>query len=134
MCNIRINLPYIKVTLKDLEGHPRTFWVHRIIGILFLPPPKPGQTQINHKNGNKLDNFVFINDDGSVDLDKSNLEWCTGKQNCANPNTREIRARRYHREGEFKRRSDGQKERYRKHPEDLQKLWAGRRKWLASRL
>ncbi len=113
---------YIKVTLKDLEGHYRTFWVHRIIGVLFLPPPKPGQKQINHINGVKTDNRAC------------NLEWCTGKENIANPNTKPNMSIRYHKQGEFERRSAGQKERFRKHPEHLQKMWDGRRRWLANRL
>ena len=36
---------------------------------------------VNHKDEDKTNNFVFINDDGSVDLEKSNLEWCTPEYN-----------------------------------------------------
>ena len=31
---------------------------------------------VNHKDENKENNFVYINEDGTVDLEKSNLEWC----------------------------------------------------------
>ena len=37
--------------------------------------------QVNHKDENKTNNFVFVNDDGSIDLEKSNLEWCDQKYN-----------------------------------------------------
>lgn len=109
---------YLKVTLKDKEGHSKTFWVHRLIGMIFLPQPKEGQVQIDHLNGNKLDNRAC------------NLAWSTPKQNVNNPNTKANNYKRYHRDGEFKRRSDGQKERFRKHPEDLQKMWDGHKRWL----
>lgn len=36
---------------------------------------------VNHKDENKTNNFVFVNTDGSIDYEKSNLEWCTYKYN-----------------------------------------------------
>lgn len=47
----------------------RAMFTHRIVAEVFLGKPAQGQTQINHKNGNKEDNRV------------SNLEWCTPGQN-----------------------------------------------------
>ena len=49
--------------------------VHRLVAIAFIPNPN-NLPQINHKDENKLNNFVFINPDGSVNPEKSNLEWC----------------------------------------------------------
>ena len=44
-------------------------FIHRIVANLFLPPPKEGQTQINHINGIKTDNRAV------------NLVWCTPSEN-----------------------------------------------------
>lgn len=43
--------------------------VHSIVANQFLPVPEQTQTQVNHKDGNKLNNHI------------SNLEWVTPKQN-----------------------------------------------------
>lgn len=52
------------------------FTVHRLVAQAFLPNPD-NLPVINHKDENKTSNFVFLNKDGSVDFDKSNLEWCS---------------------------------------------------------
>lgn len=54
--------------------------VHRLIAKAFIPNPD-NLPQINHKDENKTNNFVWINEDGSIDLEKSNLEWCTQEYN-----------------------------------------------------
>ena len=43
--------------------------VHRLVALTFLPPPGPGQTHTNHKNGDKTDNRA------------ENLEWATSREN-----------------------------------------------------
>ena len=102
---------YIKVGLRK-EGKMYYRRVHRIVAEAFLQPPQSGQTQVNHIDGNKHNNNVHGDD--------CNLEWCTPKQNSNNPNTKANKARRYHREGEFERRSAGQKRRWAKYRENRQ--------------
>lgn len=53
------------IVMLDNKNHQ----IHRLIARCFLPPPQPGQTQVNHKDGNPLNNHL------------SNLEWVTPKEN-----------------------------------------------------
>lgn len=53
---------------------------HRLVAEAFIPNPN-NYPVINHKDENPANNFVFVNEDGSVDLERSNLEWCTAKYN-----------------------------------------------------
>lgn len=55
-----------------MKGHK----VHRLMAIAFLPNPD-NLPCVNHKDCNPKNNFIWINDDGSVDPEKSNLEWCS---------------------------------------------------------
>ncbi len=66
---------YVKVGLR--KGDNRRYCrVHRLVAITFLPPPRSGQTQVEHLNCDKRDNRV------------QNLRWCSPKGNMANPQTR----------------------------------------------
>jgi hypothetical protein len=58
---------YKKATLQNC-GEIKHFTIHRLVAIAFIPNIN-NYPQINHKDGDKLNNNV------------SNLEWCTGKQN-----------------------------------------------------
>lgn len=60
--------------------------VHRLVAEAFLPNPY-NLPYVDHIDGNRKNNFVFVNDDGSVDFKKSNLRWVTPKENARNPNT-----------------------------------------------
>ena len=63
--------------------------VHRMVAFAFLDNPE-NLPEVNHKNEDKTNNFVFLNEDGSVDKEKSNLEWKTPKEN-SNHGTRNER-------------------------------------------
>lgn len=54
-----------------------TYLVHRMVALAFLPQI-PGKICINHKDGNKLNNFVGTVQNNYTD---GNLEWCTAKEN-----------------------------------------------------
>lgn len=70
---------YCYVTLSK-NNRTKSVRVHRLVAEAFLPNPD-NLPYINHKDENKTNNFVYINDDGSVDESKSNLEWCDAQYN-----------------------------------------------------
>jgi hypothetical protein len=57
-----------------------TYKVHRLVAQAFIPNPL-NLPFVNHKDENKTNNIVYVNNDNSIDFDKSNLEWCTAKYN-----------------------------------------------------
>ena len=78
---------------KDKDGYFRVYlrknrkqkkcYVHRIVAEAFLPNPE-GKPYINHKiegKKGKTMNFVFFNEDGSVNKEKTTIEWVTAKEN-----------------------------------------------------
>ena len=81
---------YYFVELKHESGKLITKGVHRLMAETFIPNPD-NLPQVNHKDEVKTKNSVFVNDDGSIDLEKSNLEWCTNKYNM-NYGTRNARS------------------------------------------
>lgn len=92
---------YIKVGLRKGKK-TKTYRIHRLVAEAFLLPPRPEQTQIDHLNGQKQDNRA------------SNLRYSSPKANSNNPNTKQNLKRRYHKKGEFERRSQGQFRRWRR--------------------
>ena len=90
------------ITVLSKNKERKTCYVHRLIAETFLPNPE-NLPQVNHKDEDKTNNFVFLNEDGSVDKEKSNLEWKTPKENSnhgtrneriAKANTNGIRSKR----------------------------------------
>ena len=58
---------------KDGKCHQIT--IHRLVAQSFLDNTN-NLPCVNHKDENPQNNFIWVNENGSVDLDKSNLEWC----------------------------------------------------------
>ena len=67
---------YFRVTLNTNKQYS----VHRLVAQTFIPNPN-NLPQVNHKDENKTNNIIWVNEDGSIDYNKSNLEWCDAKYN-----------------------------------------------------
>ena len=72
------------------NGERKKCYVHRLVTETFLENPD-NLPEVNHKDEDKTNNFVFLNEDGSVDKEKSNLEWKNHRDNC-NHGTRNERS------------------------------------------
>ena len=70
---------YFHITLIK-DGERKSYDVHRLTALAFLPNPK-GLSDVNHKDGQRLNNTVFVTSYGTVDEERSNLEWCTRQYN-----------------------------------------------------
>lgn len=73
---------YLKVNLWK-NGEYKTCYVHRLVAQTFLPNPE-GKPCINHKiegdEGKKI-NMVIFNEDGSINKEKTTIEWVTREEN-----------------------------------------------------
>ena len=73
---------YLQVKLHK-NGEYKTYLVHRLVAETFIPNPE-GKLFINHKiegDEGKTMNFVFFNKDGSIDEERTTIEWVTRKEN-----------------------------------------------------
>ena len=73
---------YLKVGLSK-NGETKTCRVHRLVAETFLENPE-NKPEINHKiegdEGKKI-NMVIFNEDGTVNKEKTTIEWVTRKEN-----------------------------------------------------
>lgn len=73
----RICTGYFRVALCK-NGKMKDFLIHRLVAETFLPNPL-NLPFINHKiegpNGKKM-NMVIFNEDGTIDYEKTTIEWC----------------------------------------------------------
>lgn len=83
---------YLQVELSK-NRKSKTCKVHRLVAQTFLPNPD-GKPEINHKiegdEGKKI-NMVIFNEDGTINKEKSTIEWVTREEN-NNYGTRNERA------------------------------------------
>lgn len=63
------NRGYVVCQLRNINGKNCVILVHRLVAKTFIPNKSANQLEVNHKDGNKLNN------------DMNNLEWCTRKEN-----------------------------------------------------
>ena len=95
----RVNaVGYYQVALRDVNGE-NTVWVliHRLVAEAFLPNPE-NKPCINHKiegKKGKTMNMVIFNEDGTINKEKTTIEWCTYEENnnYATHNERAAKAR-----------------------------------------
>jgi hypothetical protein len=67
LCN-SFNGSGYKTTAISINGAVKTKTTHRLVACAFIPNPN-GLPQVNHMDGDKLNNYAF------------NLEWCSASQN-----------------------------------------------------
>ena len=92
---------YLQVQLWK-NGKYKMCRVHRLVAETFLPNPD-NLPEVNHKDEDKTNNFVFLNEDGTVNKEKSNLEWKSPKDNC-NHGTRNERIAKANTNGKLSKR------------------------------
>lgn len=75
-------------TKGSREAHmQKGMTLHRLVALVFIPNPE-NLPQVNHKDGNKMNNCV------------TNLEWCTGEENMQHAKENDLR-------GDFKGSKNG---------------------------
>lgn len=74
---------YLRLRLTK-NGKGKQFQIHRLVAEAFIPNPE-NKPYIDHINTDRTDNTVFLNEDGSINYEKTNLRWVTNKENCNNP-------------------------------------------------
>ena len=70
---------YFSYLLTLPDGKKVRRYAHRLVADAFLSKPAPDKIEINHKDGNKLNNYV------------DNLQWVTKKENSSHALERELR-------------------------------------------
>lgn len=73
------NHGYLRVGLGG-KNNQKWYFVHRLVYEAFIGHIPEGM-QVNHIDENKKNNFIWVNPDGSVDIEKSNLNLMTPKEN-----------------------------------------------------
>lgn len=82
MTPVEIGNGYLRVKLYKNKEYKRCL-VHRLVAETFLPNPE-NKPYINHKiegDEGKTLNMVFFNKDGTINKEKTTIEWVTPKEN-----------------------------------------------------
>ena len=73
---------YLQVDLSK-NKETKTCLVHRLVAFTFIENPE-NKPQVNHKiegdKGKKI-NMVIFNEDGTIDKERTTIEWVTSKEN-----------------------------------------------------
>lgn len=80
---IRKNIDGYCVVQLSKNGKQKEYKVHRLMCQAFLPNPN-NLLEVNHKNKKRDCNIIWVNNDSSIDDEKSNLEWCDRHTNNLN--------------------------------------------------
>lgn len=82
MTPVEIENGYFQVGLWK-NGEYKMCYVHRLVAQTFLPNPE-GKPEVNHKiegdEGKKI-NMVIFNTDGSINKERTTIEWATYEEN-----------------------------------------------------
>ena len=70
---------YVSFNLTLPDGKKKRCYAHRLVAIAYIPNDDPNKTEVNHKDGNKLNNCV------------DNLEWVSAKENAQHALAIELR-------------------------------------------
>ena len=63
------NWGYYSISLRDKDGKRTEYSLHKLVAKTFIPNLRGSKKQVNHIDGNKLNNSVY------------NLEWCNQSEN-----------------------------------------------------
>lgn len=70
---------YLSYNLTLPDGSKKRMYAHRLVALAYIPNNDPNKNQVNHIDGNKLNNCV------------DNLEWVTNIENVLHANNLELR-------------------------------------------
>lgn len=79
LCKLSVNhYGYLRVKIDDVVE-----LVSRLVATAFIPNPNPERNCIDHITTRRKDNFVLLDDDGTIL--GSSIRWVTHKENSNNP-------------------------------------------------
>ena len=89
----------VKTPRPKLDGYCRVCinkklkYIHVLIAECFLPPPRPDQTEVNHKDHNPSNN-VLANLEWTTASNNVGLSYKHGRKSCAEKQSKKLRGRK----------------------------------------